>query len=263
MCTIHYLDPQPAGAPAVLLLHGLGADGAMWSLQLEVLASAGFRPLAPDLPGFGDSSYDGRGWDFRRVAGQLRDWLEALRTGPVHLVGLSLGGVIAQQFALDYPHLVRKLVLVSTFSALRPTNASQWLYFLQRLFLVHVVGLEQQARLVARRVFPAPEQEALREMAAARIARADPRAYRAAMRALGMVNLHRRLHEIRAPTLVVTGEKDSTVSPEQQRTLAEGIAGAQQVLIAGGGHALAIDQAEAFNSVLLAFLQESKGVLSL
>lgn len=255
MTTVHYLDPHPAGAPAVLLLHGLGADGSMWSLQLEALAAAGFRPLAPDIPGFGHSPYDGRGWNFRRIAGQVKTLLEALQIGPVHLVGLSLGGVIAQRFTLDYPHFVRKLVLVSTFSALRPKSTSQWLYFLQRLLLVHLVGLEQQARLVARRVFPAPEQEALRNMAVARIAGADPRAYRAAMRALGTVNLYKRLREIRVPTLVVTGERDTTVLPEQQKTLAEGIPGARQVFIAGGGHALTIDQAEAFNSVLLAFLQ--------
>lgn len=133
-------------------------------------------------------------------------------------------------------------------------------YFLQRLCLIHLVRLRQQARLVAQRVFPAPEQEALRTMAADRIAHADPRAYRAAMRALGTVNLHKRLREIRVPTLVVTGDQDSTVSPEQQKALAEGIPGARQVIIAGGGHALAIDQAEAFNRVLLAFLQESNRV---
>lgn len=256
MTTLHFLDPHPVGHPAVLLLHGLGADSSMWSLQYPALASAGLRPIAPDMPGFGSSPYDGRGWSLRRVAAEVSDLLTTLNLGPVHVVGLSLGGVVAQQFALDFPHLVRKLVLVSTFAALRPESFAQGFYFAQRLLVLHLLGLRTQARLVARRLFPGPEQESLRAMAADQIARADPRAYRAAMRALGCVNLQKRLSEIRVPTLVVSGEQDSTVSPDRQKTLAESIAGARQVVLPRGGHALAIDQAEAFNRILLAFLEE-------
>lgn len=251
---LHFLDPHPTGSPAVLLLHGLGANGSMWALQFNDLIAAGYRPIAPDAPGFGDSPYDGRGWNFRRVAADLAALLRERETGPAYVVGLSMGGVIAQQFALDYPDLVRKLVLVSTFTVLRPSSLSQWLYFFQRLVVVHLVGLEQQSRIVARRVFPAPEQEALREMAAAQIARADPRAYRAAMRYLGLFDSRRRLKEILVPTLVITGERDTTVSPARQKMLADGIPGARQVILPGGGHAVAIDQAEAFNRELLGFL---------
>lgn len=252
---LHFLDPHPTGSPVVLLLHGLGANGSMWRLQFDDLIAAGYRPLAPDAPGFGNSPYDGRGWNFRRVAADLAALLRELGTGPAHVVGLSMGGVIAQQFALDYPDLARKLILVSTFTMLRPSNLSQWLYFFQRLVVVHLVGLEQQSKIVARRVFPAPEQESLREMAAAQIARADPRAYRAAMRHLGLFDSRRRLGEIRVPTLVISGERDSTVSPTRQKMLAEGIPGARQVVLPGGGHAVAIDQAEAFNRVLLEFIK--------
>ncbi len=255
MTRLHFLDPNPGGSPAVLLLHGLGANGSMWTLQFDDLIAAGYRPLAPDAPGFGDSPYDGRGWNFRRVAADLAALLRELQTGPAHVVGLSMGGVIAQQFALDYPDLVRKLVLVSTFAVLRPGNLSQWLYFFQRLVVVHLVGLEQQSKIVARRVFPAPGQESLREMAAAQIARADPRAYRAAMRHLGLFDSRRRLGEIRVPTLVITGERDTTVSPARQKMLADGIPGARQVVLPGGGHAVAIDQAGAFNRALLEFLK--------
>lgn len=255
MTKLHFLDPHPDGSPAVLLLHGLGANGSMWTLQFDDLIAAGYRPLAPDAPGFGDSPYDGRGWNFRRVAADLAALLRELETGPAHVVGLSMGGVIAQQFALDYPGLVRKLVLVSTFAVLRPSSLSQWLYFLQRLMVVHLAGLEQHSKIVAQRVFPAPEQESLREMAAAQIARADPRAYRAAMRHLGLFDSRRRLREIRVPTLVISGEHDTTISPARQKMLAGGIPGARQIVIPEGGHAVAIDQAAAFNQVLLEFLQ--------
>ena len=188
------------------------------------------------------------------MARELAELQTELETGPAHWIGLSMGGVIAQEFALNYPEQVRKLMLVSTFCVLQPENLTQWLYFAQRLVLVHTLGLKQQARVVAKRVFPNPEQSALRQMAEEQIAAADPRAYRAAMRALGLFNSRQRLKNLRIPTLVVTGAEDSTVSPARQKMLVEAIPGANQVILPQGGHGVAIDQFEAFNRVMLNFL---------
>ena len=256
MTALHFLDPNPSGHPAVLLLHGLGADGASWTLQLPELTGAGFRPLAPDVPGFGQSSYDGYGWSIPRVAAQMADLLAELGTGPAHVMGLSMGGVIAQQFALDFPHLTLKLVLASTFSVLRPENLSGWYYFLQRFILVNTLGLPAQAKVVAQRVFPGPRYAPLREMLVATIARADPRAYRKAMFSLGMFDSRKRLSEIKTPTLVITGAEDTTVMPARQKLLSEGIPGARQETIPDAGHAVSVDQAEIFNRSMLEFLKE-------
>ncbi len=254
---MRFLDPGDSNSPGVLLLHGLGANASSWTLQLDALIESGFRPIAPDLPGFGDSAYDGQGWNFQRLAALLADLVTRLNAAPVHLVGLSMGGVVAQQFALDYPRHVRKLVLVSTFSVLRPKNLSQWFYFLQRVLVVHTLGLEVQAKIVAKRVFPHPEQAELRRMAEEQIASADPRAYRAAMRALGLFDSRKRLPQIAAPTLVITGANDFTVPPAAQTLLAQSIPNARQVILPNAGHAAAIDQAEAFNRHLLQFIHDS------
>jgi len=254
MTSLHFLDPNPSGRPAVLLLHGLGADGTSWTLQMPALSQAGFRPLAPDAPGFGGSPYDGRGWNIRRVAAQMADLLAELGTGPAHIVGLSMGGVIAQQFALDFPLLIKKLVLVSTFSVLRPEGFNGLVYFIRRAAAVLTLGLQAQAQIVARRLFPDPQDEPLRAMYLAVVARADPRAYRKAMLSLGLFDSRKRLGQIKAPTLVITGAGDTTVTPARQRALAEGIPGARQALIPQSGHAVSMDQAEQFNRTLLDFL---------
>ena len=254
MSDLSYLDPYPGHARVVLLLHGLGADGSSWALQFPALGAAGFRPVAPDAPGFGRSAYDGRGWSARRYADLLKNLLDELGVDAAHLVGLSMGGVIAQQFALDHPERVRHLVLASTFARLRPSNLSELGYFLSRAVLVHTLGLPVQAGLVARRVFPDPGQDALRAMLIDSITGADPRAYRAVMRALGTFNSLPRLKDLRIPVLVATGAEDSTVSPAAQSRLADAIPGARQVVFANAGHALSIDQADAFNRELLAFL---------
>jgi 3-oxoadipate enol-lactonase len=257
MTNLHYLDPNPAGHPAVLLLHGLGADAASWTLQLPALTGAGFRSIAADTPGFGQSPYDGRGWSIGRMAAEFASLLEELQTGPAHVVGLSMGGTIAQQFAMDTPHLTRSLVLVSTFANLRPDSFSGWLYFLRRIFSVTVFGLHAQARLVAGRIFPGANQAPLREKLIETISRANPRAYRGAMRSLGLFDSRKRLAQIKVPILIVTGADDTTVTPARQRLLVEGIPSTRQVIIADAGHAVPVDQAERFNRELLAFLSNS------
>jgi pimeloyl-ACP methyl ester carboxylesterase len=254
MSHLHYLDPNPTGRPAVLLLHGLGANADSWLFQLPPLAEAGFRPIAPDAPGFSRSPYDGKGWSVASAARAMADLLDELQTGPVHLVGISMGGVIAQQLYFDFPHLVRRLALVNTFAVLHPDSLGGWLYLLGRFVMVHTVGLPAQAKVVARRIFTLAEQEELRRMLVAAITQSDPRAYRAAMRALALFDSRKRLAEIGVPTLVITGERDTTVPPPRQKLLVAGIPGARQVVIPGAGHAVSVEQPEAFNRELLAFL---------
>ncbi len=251
---LHYLDPNPNGHPAVLLLHGLGADATSWTLQLAPLAEAGFRPLAVDVPGFGKSLYDGRGWNVRRVADEAAAFLRELKTGSAHLVGISMGGIIAQQLAFDHPDLVDKLVLVNTFSVLRPRTVSQWIYFRLRLLMVQTVGIPRQAILVAKKIFPRPDQEFMRQQLIASISQADPRAYRLAMRSLKDFNSSNKLHLLRMPVLVISGGNDTTVDTQDQKILAQGIPGARHVIIPGGGHGVSVDSYEAFNRELIIFL---------
>ena len=254
MTKLHFLDPHPAGHPAVLLLHGLGANSASWTLQLPPLIEAGFRPITPDAPGFSRSPYDGKGWSIPAAAQAMADLLAELQAGPAHIVGISMGGVIAQQMVFDFPQLIRKLVLVSTFAALRPESLGSWAYLLGRFVMVHTLGLPAQAKVVARRIFALAEQEELRQMLITTITQSDPRAYRAAMRALALFDSRKRLAEIKVPTLVITADRDTTVPPPRQKLLVEGIPGARQVVISNAGHAVSVEQPEAFNRELLAFL---------
>lgn len=253
---IEFSDPNPFGSLPVLLLHGLGANSSSWHLQIPPLVEAGFRPVAPDVRGFGKSGYPGGGMAISTLAADAATLLQNLKATPAHIVGISMGGAIALQLALDHPQTVSKLVLVNTFASLRPEKLSIWLYFAFRLLLVHTLGLPAQARTVARRIFPHPEQEELRQMLIAQITQANPRAYRAVMRALGRFDVTSRLGEIRVPTLVITGEQDTTVPPNSQQTLVEGIPNAWQIVMTGAGHAVSVEQPEAFNQLLLDFLLE-------
>ncbi len=251
--TLHYLDIHPQGVPPVLLIHGLGATGISWEMQFPPLQAAGYRVLAPDMRGFGQSTYPGQ-MSIALMAADCAALLQSLTDRPAHVAGISMGGTIAQQLALDFPDLVDRLVLVNTFAQLKPKSLGVRLYFMLRMVLVHTLGLETQGKAVAQRIFPHPDQGQLRQQLVDQIVQANPRAYRAAMRALVRFDVVSRLNEIRSPTLVVTGEEDTTVPPENQRQLVEGIPKARQITFPGAGHAVIAEQPEAFNAALLGFL---------
>jgi len=253
---LHYQDPNPGGYQIVLLLHGLGANASSWTLQFDPLAEAGYRPIAVDAPGFGDSPYRGRGWPIDAYAAQLAELVSDLGASSVHVVGISMGGVVAEQFALDYPNLTSKLVLANTFAVMKPTNLSSWLYLLVRMSIIHTLGMTAQAKIVGERVFPRDDQAELREQFMQQVAKANPHAYRAAMHALIRFDVRSRLYELRMPTLVITGENDTTVPLKNQKILVENIPGARQLLVPNAGHAVSVDSYEIFNQELLSFLKE-------
>lgn len=257
MTELNFFDPNPSGSPAILLLHGLGVNASSWTLQFSPLIEAGYRPLAPDLPGFGASPYDGRGWSLKRVAAALAGLLDELETGPVDVVGLSLGGLVAQQLVFDRPHLVKKMILASSFAALRPERFEGWAYLLHRLLLLLSKGIPEQAVFAAGRIFPEPDQEILRRLLVEQVLQADPRAYRGAMRAIALFDSRRSLSRVHVPTLIVSGARDGTASPFMQKVLVRGVPGARQVIIDGAGHAVSVDHPEEFNEAMMEFLLAS------
>ena len=251
---IYYLDENQTADQVVLLLHGLGVNSSSWLLQIPALVSIQKRVITPDTRGFGQSSYTGGSVSPKQAAEDIAALLKILSVQRAEVVGISMGGTQALQLALDYPALVQKLVLINTFAALRPNQAGIWFYFLLRLFLVHFVGLEKQAELVTKRMFPNPKHETLRQELYRQILQANPAAYRSAIRNLGRFDVRKRLAEITCPTLIVTSERDTTVPPENQRQLIRGIRDAQQVSISDAGHAVTGEQPEIINSYLQQFL---------
>jgi len=251
---LHYLEHNPAGPETVVLLHGLGVTCDSWQMQVPALQQAGFRIIIPDLPGFGGSTIRVNPWRIPKVAASIEHFLEGVCSAPMHLVGISMGGAIAMQVVLDTPLRVQSLVLVNTFARLRPMGFKNRLYILRRLYLLTTGGLPAQAEFVAERLFPRPDQEFLRQAMVKQILQSDGRAYRSALVGLGLFNVEPRLKEIQARTLVVTGADDATVSPEAQAVLARAIPGARQIVIPDAGHAVIVDQSEAFNQALLGFL---------
>jgi pimeloyl-ACP methyl ester carboxylesterase len=254
--TLHFLDPAPENDLPVLLLHGLGADSRSWSFQFSALASSGYRPIAVDLPGFGQSaSLKGR-WNIAAAADQTAMWLKESEYSNIPVVGISMGGTVALQLAIFHPEVVNSLILVSTFACLRPRNFHTASYLMRRFLKTAMRGGGSQAEMVAWHLFPHPEQDDLRVAMLQLIQETDPAIYKAAMRALATFDVRRHLSSIRVPALVISGEQDSTVPLDNQRDLVEHIPGARQIIIPDARHAVTADHPDQFNAAMLAFLAE-------
>jgi len=248
--TLHGLGGR--GAPTIVLLHGLGSCGDDWLFQLPTLTPR-YPVLTLDLPGHGGSSLPRGGFSTAALARPVAGLLGSLSLTPAHVVGLSLGGVVALQLALDAPSKVRSLVLVNSFARLSQPPRSV-LRGLVRVALLLAAPMSWTGAWVGSGLFPRPDQRPLREAAAQRIASNSRAAYLRMMGAVLRSDLSGRLGEIRVPTLVVAGSEDRTVPLPAKVGIARGIEGARLEVIEGSGHATPIDAAEAFNSLLLEFL---------
>lgn len=252
---IYYIDENPTGSPVVVLLHGLGVNSKSWSLQFPALTKSGYRTIAPDLPGFGQSNQvPFRG--IQQVSCEIAAMLQILTSERVFLVGISMGGILALQLTLDHPQVVAKLVLVNSMAKLDLNKPLMWPYYFWRYLLIQTKGLETQAEVVAERLFPAPDDNLFRQATVESIMEADLASYRTAMKSIARYNAEKRLTEIGCPILVITGENDTTIPLSIQRHMAGRIPRAVHILIKDAGHAVTIDQAEHFNCAVLEFLND-------
>ncbi len=245
-------EGQRNGFP-ILLLHGLGANAESWYLQIPVLVEAGYRVLAPDLPGFGKSTFDGDQWNFDWIGKELIGFLRSARINQFGLLGISMGGVIGLKLAAEYPEMVQMSVLVNTFAVLRPRRWGELGYFLRRGVRAFFLSPQAQAELVAHRIFPNDDKSLFRVMLAESIKQANPRVYRRAMLALARFDGRELARRITNPVLVVSGEKDTTVPIYLQKRLVELLPNSGHVIIQGVGHALPVEQPQLFNQVMLSF----------
>lgn len=224
-------------------------------LQTPVFAPR-FHVIAPDLRGHGRTDKPQGRVRVSHLASDVIGLLDALQVERAHIVGLSLGGCVAQLLALNAPSRVRSLTLVNTFARLEPASPPHALMLVSRLAVLGVRGLPAQSHFVAARLFPKSEQAPLRKLAAERIAANDVTTYRRLLFAVRAFDVTRRLSEIPCPTLVIAGDRDTTVPMQAKQLLAANVPGARLEVIADSGHATPIDQPERFNQLVLGFIEQ-------
>ncbi len=241
--------------PGVLLVHGLGSSGEDWPFQAERWQQK-HRVVAPDLRGHGQSEPLRGPVTVAELADDVAAVAQATSVAPAHVIGLSLGGMVAQELALRHPEVVRSLVLVNTFCRLRARTWADRRRVWARTLGLRLLPMSVVARSTARRLFPKPEQVELRRLAVERLRHNDRRSIWWAWQAIRGHNTCERLARISAPTLVIHGEEDTTVAYVECQRLATHIPGARLKTIANSGHATPLDAPNRFNLAVEEFWEQ-------
>ena len=245
--------------PPVVLLHGVGGLHAAWRPQLDALSDR-YRVVAWDMPGYGGEGLDGV-MTFEGLAAALGALLDDLGGMPVHLVGHSMGGMVAQEFAVAGQDRLASLTLFATSPAFgRPDGDFQKKFVADRLRPLDegrgMTGVADGA-MTAGLIGPLAEPGAL-EAVRACMARVPEAGYRAAVRCISTFERRDALGAIAVPTLVIAGEADPNAPAPMMERMAAMIPGARYVCMAGTGHFGNLERPGEFNALLAAFIEPTR-----
>jgi 3-oxoadipate enol-lactonase len=246
------------GAP-IVFLHGVGGDHSSWRPQLRSFGER-YRVYAWDMPGYG-ASPPPREMTFPALADGLTDLLDGLDLRKVHLVGQSLGGMIAQEFAMAQPDRLLSLALAATSPAFGRSD-KDW----QHKFVEDRVGalergatMPQLARDNVRRIIGPGADPAGVEIAIACTGNLPVESYKQAIRMIVGFDRRDALPNIKVPTLCLAGALDTVAPAAMMEKMAARIPGARFVAVPGAGHLINLEQPDAFNAALGDFLDSVKG----
>lgn len=244
--------------PALVLLHGIGANATAWRTQLDGLSDA-FDVIAWDAPGYGRSDDPPGDWPMAEYAEYLAGFLDALGIARTHLLGQSWGGVLAQAFYGKYPGRVRSLILSDTFlggGAEREDNEAQ---LQARLRVVATMTPAEFGHARTPQVLAPDSPPGLLQEVETMLAQIHPVGYRSAAIAIARADVRDVLPRIAVPTLVLCGELDRVVPPTVGTRLAGEIRDVRVVTFPDVGHLGNMEQPDRYTATVREFLQDIMG----
>lgn len=248
---VDYCEPWTHDRTPVILIHGLGGNHAMWLYQVPDFCRR-FPVIVIDLRNHGESGTIAAEFGVAEMAADVVRLLRVLGVESAHVVGLSLGGMVALQLALDHPMAVSGLVLADTMPGLPPELAPMGR---EALSFIESNSMRTIAQARITNAFSPAIDPDVRDYFIDQVAQNDKAAYVRAARAGFGFDVRSRLGDVKQPTLVIVGEQDTVTPPLLSEQLATGIAGAQLVRIPGAGHIANIETPREFNAAVLEFLE--------
>jgi 3-oxoadipate enol-lactonase len=248
---IHYM--LEGEGPLVTFSHSLGCNLSMWDEQVRALRKR-YRLLRFDTRGHGLSSAPAEPYTLDQLAEDVRALLGALGINETHFVGLSMGGMIGQTFALKYPEMVQSLVLCDTTSRI---SEDAWPAWQERIRAVREKGMEPLVESTIEAWFTADFRERRRDITdrvRAMLRSTPPQGYIGCCHAIPKINVTDRLGGIRCPVLVIVGADDPRTPIQTARTIHAALPSARLAIIPSASHLSNVEQPEEFNRALLDFL---------
>jgi 3-oxoadipate enol-lactonase len=255
-----YYDLMGAeSGPVVCFAHSLASDSGMWAEQMPPLLAAGFRLLRLDMRGHGGSDAVAGDYTMEQLAGDIAAALETLGIRQVHYIGLSIGGMIGQAFALSHAARIKSLMLCDTMPQ-TPSGAKEvWAPRIEAVRKANsVVPL---ADSTMERWFTSafkPRDPRRWQQIRDTVAATPPQGFLGCAAAILNFDFAARLPSIRLPTLVVCGADDPGTPPAGNKRIAELIPRARYEEIAAARHFPNVEQADAFNRIMMGWLSAQR-----
>jgi 3-oxoadipate enol-lactonase len=252
-----YWDEQGQGAP-ILLIMGLGYPSSLWHRARPVLAQR-YRTVAFDNRGVGLSDVPPGPYSIATMASDAAAVLDAAGVSDAHIFGISMGGMIAQEFALQYPARTRSLILGCTSaggpSAIRAERK------VADILMARGMTLEQAREAILPYVYDAstPREKIEEDLSLRRRWLPSLEGYMAQLQGILAWEAYSRIAQITVPTLVIHGESDALVPPGNGELIAARIPGSKLVLLEHASHLFLTDQTEVARKEILGFLSSREG----
>lgn len=253
--SIRYELQGPREAPVVACSHCLAGDLGIWNGQARGLDRE-FRVLRYDTRGHGGTSVPEGPYSMEMLTGDLLALLDGLGISKVHFMGISMGGMIGQMFALHHPERVGGLVLCDTTCRVPPEAGPVWQERIEAAREGGMAALTEQT--LERWLSPEfrrqrPEVEAvIRRM----IESTPVQGFEGCCRAIREFDVSDKVAEIAAPTLIMVGENDPGTTVETARDLQGRIPGSELHILPGAYHLSNVEAEKEFNERLMRFLRD-------
>lgn len=251
---IFWDESGPDGGDALLLIMGLGYAHEMWHRSRPLLAKR-YRTIAFDNRGVGNSDVPTGAYSISQMAADAAVVLDACQVKHAHVLGISMGGMIAQEFAIAYPDRVHSLVLGCTSCGgpnAIPAEEKVVQILKSRAGMTPEEGFEAMAPFIYD--VTTPRERIEEDLAMRRRGFPTAEGYLGQLQAIFHWSSFNRLTDVQAPTLIIHGESDRLVPPENARILQKNIRRSSLVMLPNASHIFTTDQPQAAHREILAFL---------
>lgn len=258
--TIAYDMIGPETAAVVCMTHSLASDGGMWAEQVPALLSGGFRVLRVDMRGHGGSDAVPGDYTMNQLADDVARALNALGISKVHFIGLSIGGMLGQAFALDHGSKLLSAMWCDTLPSAPESAAQVWA---ERMATVRQANsLAPIADGTVERWFTKafkPRSPRRWQQIRDTVVGTTPAGYLGCSAAIQKFDFAARLPTLRVPVLVVCGAEDPGTPPAENCRLAGLVQGARYEEIANARHFPNVEHPETFNRIMMSWLSAQRG----
>lgn len=250
--------PQDQQKPVLLFAHGLLWGTHLYDKQVEHFKSS-YRCIAFDFRGQGKSEVTKSGYDMDSLAEDAIALLEALEISKCHLVGLSMGGYVAQRVALKRPDLLHSLILLDT--GAEAENPEKKADYKKMLRAIHWLGIKRISKKVMPIMFGETflNDKSRKQEYKTWLEHLRKNNKKGAMRATAGVierdGVLSRLPDINLPTLIVVGDEDKPTPYEEAQKMHFAIKGSKLAVIKQAGHSTPVEQPQRLNQVMSTFLK--------